>query len=39
MTNVDDIYYCEICGNTVRVLESGEGVLVCCGEDMVQVGD
>ena len=38
MTNVNDVYLCEICGNKVRVLEAGAGTLVCCGEDMVLVG-
>ena len=33
-TEVGQIYYCEICGNKVRVLENGEGELVCCGEPM-----
>ena len=37
MTNVNDVYLCEICGNKVRVLEAGAGTLVCCGEDMVLV--
>ena len=37
MTNVDEIYFCELCGNTVRVLEPGMGTLVCCGEPMVLV--
>jgi len=34
MTKVGDIYLCEICGNKVRVLEAGPGVLVCCGKPM-----
>jgi superoxide reductase len=37
MTEVGEIYVCEICGNKVKVLESGAGTLVCCGEDMVLV--
>jgi desulfoferrodoxin-like iron-binding protein len=37
MTNVGEVYYCEICGNKVQVLEAGAGTLVCCGEDMVLV--
>ena len=28
------IYKCEICGNIVEVLHAGDGVLVCCGQDM-----
>jgi desulfoferrodoxin-like iron-binding protein len=39
MTNVGEIYLCEICGNKVRVLEAGAGTLVCCGEDMVLVSE
>jgi superoxide reductase len=34
LTNVGEIYLCQICGNKVEVLENGPGVLVCCGEDM-----
>lgn len=30
----DQVYKCEVCGNVVRVLQGGEGDLVCCGEDM-----
>lgn len=36
-TEVGEIYYCEICGNKVKVIENGAGDLVCCGEDMVLV--
>jgi len=35
MTEVNEVYECEICGNVVKVVESGIGTLVCCGEDMV----
>ena len=28
------IYKCMICGNVVEVINSGNGTLVCCGEDM-----
>ena len=34
MTQVEEVYLCEICGNKVKVLESGVGVLVCCGVPM-----
>lgn len=34
MTKVKEIYKCNICGNTVEVLVSGQGTLVCCGENM-----
>ncbi|MCJ7632949.1 desulfoferrodoxin FeS4 iron-binding domain-containing protein [Candidatus Bathyarchaeota archaeon] len=34
MTNVGDIYVCDKCGNKVKVLEKGVGILVCCGIPM-----
>ena len=37
MTEVSEKYLCEICGNKVKVLESGPGALVCCGEPMKKV--
>ena len=36
-TEVGQIYLCEICGNKVKVLETGVGILVCCGQDMTLV--
>jgi len=39
MTEVGDVYLCEICGNKVKVLEAGAGTLVCCGEPMKLVED
>lgn len=39
MTNVSEvgeIYRCEICGNVVEVKEVGGGELICCGEPMVR---
>jgi superoxide reductase len=38
MTKVGEVYYCELCGNRVQVMEAGKGTLVCCGEDMLLVG-
>ena len=35
MIKLRDIYYCEICGNVVEVLNDGAPALVCCGQDMV----
>lgn len=35
MTNCLDFYRCDICGNIVQVLHSGEGDLVCCGQPMI----
>lgn len=34
MTEVGEIYKCEICGNVVEVLDNGVGELVCCGQPM-----
>ena len=34
MTIVGQTYRCEICGNTVTVIASGAGELVCCGQPM-----
>jgi desulfoferrodoxin-like iron-binding protein len=34
MTNVDELYVCKICGNAVKVVMGGAGVLVCCGQPM-----
>jgi desulfoferrodoxin-like iron-binding protein len=31
---VGEVYFCEICGNEVRVTKAGGGELVCCGEPM-----
>ena len=37
LTEEGQVYLCEICGNKVKVLESGSGTLVCCGQDMTLV--
>lgn len=34
MATKGEVYKCEICGNVVKVLEGGDGDLVCCGQDM-----
>lgn len=34
MTQKKQIYHCDICGNTVEVLDTGQGTLVCCGQSM-----
>jgi superoxide reductase len=34
MTQVNQIYKCNVCGNVVEVVNAGKGTLVCCGEDM-----
>lgn len=38
-TRIGEIYLCEICGNTVEVVKSGAGTLVCCGEAMTNAGE
>lgn len=39
MTEVFEIYKCEICGNIVEVLHNGRGTLVCCGQPMTKIGE
>ncbi len=34
MTNVFEIYKCEVCGNTVELVHAGQGQLVCCNQPM-----
>ena len=34
MTELMQIYKCNICGNIVEVLHTGAGELVCCGQPM-----
>jgi superoxide reductase len=34
MTEVNQIYKCNVCGNIVEVVHSGSGELVCCGQSM-----
>lgn len=34
MTELKQVYKCNICGNIVEMLHSGQGELVCCGEPM-----
>jgi len=34
MTAHKQVYRCNICGNIVEVLHTGQGELVCCGEPM-----
>ncbi len=37
MTENLGIYKCEICGNIVEVIHTGDGELVCCGQPMKQL--
>ncbi len=34
MTEVRQVFKCNICGNIVEVLHTGKGELVCCGQPM-----
>jgi superoxide reductase len=34
MTQLNEIYKCEVCGNMVEVVHAGGGELVCCGQPM-----
>ena len=34
MTELREIYYCEICDNVVEIFNEGAEALVCCGEPM-----
>ncbi len=34
MTQLKQVYKCNVCGNVVEVLDTGEGELVCCGQPM-----
>jgi superoxide reductase len=35
MTEVGEVYKCDVCGNIVEVLHPGKGTLVCCDQPMV----
>ncbi|RJQ41323.1 MAG: desulfoferrodoxin [Nitrospiraceae bacterium] len=34
MTELNQIFKCDICGNIVEMVHSGKGQLVCCGKPM-----
>ena len=34
MTEINQVYRCNVCGNIVEVLHAGVGELVCCGQPM-----
>ncbi len=34
MVEVNQVYYCPVCGNMVEVVKGGAGKLVCCGKPM-----
>ncbi|MEW5762908.1 MAG: desulfoferrodoxin [Bacillota bacterium] len=35
MTQLHQVYRCEVCGNMVVLVHTGRGQLVCCGKPMV----
>lgn len=35
MTELNQIYKCNVCGNVVEMVHTGQGQLVCCNEPMV----
>ena len=35
MTQLNEVYKCNMCGNIVEILHPGAGALVCCNEKMV----
>ena len=37
MTQLRELYRCEICGNIVEVVNKGATALVCCGEPMIKL--
>lgn len=37
MTEMRQIYKCEVCGNMVEVVHNSGGTLVCCGQNMTLV--
>ena len=34
MTELNEVYKCNICGNIVEMVHEGKGELVCCGQPM-----
>ncbi len=34
MTELNQIYKCEVCGNIIETVHTGQGELVCCGQPM-----
>jgi superoxide reductase len=39
MTNKNQIWKCNICGNIIEILHSGADALVCCGQPMNLFGE
>jgi len=34
MTELNQNYKCNLCGNVVKIVQAGTGALVCCGQPM-----
>ena len=37
MTEMRQVYKCEVCGNMIEVIHNSAGTLVCCGQNMTLV--
>lgn len=37
MTELNEIYKCNVCGNMVEMVHTGVGQLVCCGQPMERI--
>lgn len=37
MTQINDVYRCEICGNIIESVHSGSNTLTCCGQLMTKM--
>ena len=37
MTELKQIYKCEVCGNIIEVIHTGQGTLVCCNQNMTLI--
>lgn len=35
MTLLNEIYKCDVCGNTVEMVNPGMGQMICCGKPMI----
>jgi desulfoferrodoxin-like iron-binding protein len=34
MTEINQNYKCNVCGNLVKIFQAGQGTLICCGQPM-----
>ena len=39
MSQRNEVYKCNVCGNIIEVVHAGEGELVCCGQPMVLMSE